>query len=185
RGVPVGFLTLSNSLPSCFRDNHVRVLKILGGLVAHLSFLHQSGRIAAAIDKQATRPDVFSEMPDSCAVILMEFDEPDGYNRRTAVQKGAVRQIRESIRRVLLENESVMFYREKELLVLMPGVDEDALAARVRELRESFKAWQKERHQERGAIRLKLGFSICDGDEELSRMLEVSTMVMRPDEEAG
>ena len=35
RQAPVGFLILSHSLPNFFHDNHIRVLKILGSMVAH------------------------------------------------------------------------------------------------------------------------------------------------------
>jgi hypothetical protein len=184
RETPVGFLILSHSLPSFFQDNHVRVMKILGSLIAHLSFLHERGRMDAVIAGQAPRPEISSMPQDSCAIILMGFDAPDGYGRTMPVKKDAVREIRAHIRHELTERESVMFYGERGLMVLMPGIDGETLSARVRKMREAFHLWQEERRQDRGAIRVNLGFSVCEGDEDLSRMLEVAALMMPPGTEA-
>jgi hypothetical protein len=138
------------------------------------------------------RPDAspvqgVSETPDAYAVVLMGFDTLDVYGRSTPMQKKAVREIRLQIRGALRENESVLFYGEGELLIFMPGVSSESLPARVRSLREAFHSWQADRFEDRRAVRLNLGFSVCEGEEDLSRTLEVASLVMHPetDDEPG
>lgn len=178
---PVGFLMLSHSLPSFFHENHIRVLKILGSLVAHLRFLHQGGRLAApAMPTGAPDPSA-SHAPEVYSVVLMEFDTKDVYGRRQSLQRQSVREIRMSLQGVLEGKESVLFYGEKELFVLMPGVSSEMLPARVRALQEAFSQWQTGRMEERGKILINLGFSTCEGEEDLSRTLEIASVVMHPE----
>jgi len=82
---------------------------------------------------------------------------------------------------VLEGKESVLFYGEKELLVLMPGVSSESLPSRVCSLSEAFRQWRSEQSGEQRNARLNLGFSACDGEEDLSRTLEVASLVMHPE----
>jgi hypothetical protein len=178
---PVGFLVLSHSLPNYFHDNHIRVLKILGSFVAHLRLLHQDDLITPFVQPHALSVQESSEKPDAYAVVLMEFDKLDTYKRRVPLEKEAVREIRMRIRNVLEDKESVLHYRERELLVFMPGISSELLAARVRSLREAFHRWQADRLEYRRDARINLGFSVCEGEEDLARTLEVASLVMHPE----
>jgi hypothetical protein len=180
---PVGFLVLSHSLPNFFKDNHVRVLKIIGSFVAHLKLLHQNGRLLNPMALHRPSDQDSYEKPDAFAVALLEFDTLDAYGRRVHLDKKSVREIRRRIQSALDEKESILFYGDRELLVFMPGISTELLAARVRGLRESFEFWQRDRFEERRNVRINLGFSVCEGDEDLARTLEVASLVTHPDTE--
>ncbi len=178
---PVGFLILSHSLPTFFRDNHIRVLKILGSLVAHLRLLHQGGD---ALPAPPTHPSVeqeSQEKQDIYSVVLLEFDTLNAYGRHVPLDKKIVREIRMRLQNVLEEKEFILFYGERELLVFMPGVSSELLPARIRCLREAFHRWRADRFEHRRNIRINLGFSVCEGEEDLSRTLEVASLVMHPE----
>jgi hypothetical protein len=181
RNSSVGYLILSHSLPSFFHENHIRVLKILGSLVAHLRLLHQGGSILTSSKPPESPNPLLSEKPEAYSVILMEFETQDGYGRSMQLDREAVREIRMRLQRVLEGKESVVFYGERELLVFMPGVSSEMLAGRVRILREAFHQWRSDRAREHGNARINLGFSVCEGEEDLSRTLEVASIVMHPE----
>jgi hypothetical protein len=181
RGAPVGFLVLSHSLPSFFHENHIRVLKILGSFIAHLRLLHQGGGIVPCVGPQTQSVQESPEEPDAYSVVLMEFDTQDNYGRSIPLQKEAIREIRPRLQRALEARESILFYGERDLLVFMPGVTSEHLPARVRGLRDTFRSWQSESANDRSGIRMNLGFSVCEGEEDLSRTLEVASLVMHPD----
>jgi transcriptional regulator with GAF, ATPase, and Fis domain len=178
---PVGYLILSHSLPSYFHENHIRVLKILGSLVAHLRFLHQGGSLLLAPIPASEASQVIPEKPEAYSVVLMEFDTQDIYGRHVPLQRESVREIRLLLQSVLEGKESVLFYGEKELLVFMPGVSSEMLPARIRKLREAFHRWRTDRLEEQRTTRVNLGFSTCEGEEDLSRTLEIASVVMHPE----
>jgi hypothetical protein len=182
-GAPVGFLVLSHSLPSFFHENHIRVLKILGSFIAHLRLLHQGGSIAPSVRPQTPAVQEASEEPDAYSVVLMEFDALDNYGRRIPLHKEGIREIRLQLQRALEARESILFYRERDLLVFMPGVTSEQLPARIRGLREAFRCWQADRAEDQSNTRMNLGFSVCEGEEDLSRTLEVASLVMHPDDD--
>jgi hypothetical protein len=181
RNASVGYLILSHSLPSYFHENHIRVLKILGSLVAHLRFLHQGGGLLLAPIPAPEANQVIPEKPEAYSVVLMEFDSQDVYGRHVPLQREAVREIRMRLQSVLEGKQSVLFYSEKELLVFMPGVSSEMLPARIRKLREAFHQWRADRLEEQRNARINLGFSTCEGEEDLSRTLEIASVVMHPE----
>jgi transcriptional regulator with GAF, ATPase, and Fis domain len=183
RNQPAGFLVLSHSLPSFFHDNHIRVLKILGSLIAHLRLLHLGGRISHPMSPPLPSAQEASERPDVYAVVLMDFDALDTYGRRMPLEKEYIREIRMRIHRILEARETVLFYGEKELLVFMPGVSSESLPGRIRSLREAFHQWRKDRFDKERDARINLGFSVCEGEEDLERTLEVAALVMHPDDD--
>jgi signal transduction protein with GAF and PtsI domain len=183
RNAPVGFLVLSHSLPSYFHDNHVRVLKILGSFIAHLRLLHQGDHILTAAQPQAASSQEGPEESDAYAVILMEFDIQDTYGRWNPLNKEAIRDIRIRLQRLLEPRESILFYGERDLLVIMPGVPSASLPARIRVLRDGFHRWQTDRPADHGKARMNLGFSVCEEDADFSRTLEVASLVMHPESE--
>lgn len=187
RNTPVGFLVLSHSLPGYFHDNHIRVLKILGSFIAHLRLLHQGGRILPSQKSPGSLSEDIQEKTDAYAVVLMEFDAQDTYGRWIPLSRESVRDIRMHMQGSLEARESILFYGERDLLAIMPGVSSDSLPARVRGLRESFHRWQSERLQDQRMARMNLGFSVCEEEEDFARTLEVASLVMHPesDEEPG
>ncbi len=178
---PVGFLVLSHSLPSYFHENHIRVLKILGSLVAHLRFLHKGGSLLIPAAAPSVMPADAQHPPEVYSVALLEFSTEDVYGRKQLLPREAVREIRLRLQSVLEGKESVLFNGERELLVFMPGVSSEILPARVRVLREAFHQWQADRIEERNKIGVNLGFSTCEGEEDLSRTLEIASIVMHPE----
>jgi len=182
-GTSVGFLVLSHSLPKFFQDNHVRVLKIIGSFIAHLKLLHSNGRISRPMIPHTPQIGGESERPDAYAIALLEFDSLDSYGRCTPLDKKSIREIKRQIHRSLAEKESVLFYSEKELMVFMPGITSDLLAERVRHLNDTFNQWREERLEARQHIRINLGFSICEGEEDLAKTLEVASLMAHPDED--
>ncbi|HTY62490.1 MAG TPA: GAF domain-containing protein [Acidobacteriota bacterium] len=180
-GAATGFLVLSHSLPSYFHENHIRVLKILGSFIAHLRLLHQGGGVAPLMTPQARSGEEVDEEADAYSVVLMEFDTQDNYGRRIPLPRETVREIRVRLQRALETRESILFYGERDLLVLMPRVTSEHLPARIRGLREIFRSWQFESREDRANVRMNLGYSVCEGEEDLSRTLEVASLVMHPD----
>jgi hypothetical protein len=177
----VGYLILTHSLPKFFHENHVRVLKILCSLIAHLKLLHQGAEAPANLPYlYSDREDL--EPPDSYAVVLLGFEVQDAFGRRTPLSREAVGEIRARIQNALEGKESVLFYRDKELIVLMPGMSSDSLQQRVRFFREAFLRWKMDRLDDHQNTKISIGFSVCDGEEDLSRTLEVAALVMHPEE---
>jgi hypothetical protein len=181
RNQAIGFLILSHSLPKFFHDNHVRILRILGSYIAHLRFLHQSGAISADGRPRESEDSQSAEEQEANSVVLMSFDTLDSYGRRVPLSKDSVREIRTRIQKALEGRESVHFYRERELMVFMPGVSSDSLPGRIRCLREVFYGWKADRFEAQNTARINLGFSACEGEEELSRTLEIASLVMHPE----
>ncbi len=177
---PAGYLILSHSLPKFFHDNHIRVIRILGSFIAHLRFLHYNGNIPALSEFQTGSYGEAPEASDANAVVLLNFDLLNSSGRRIPLGREPVCEIRTRIRNVLEGKESILFYRDRELMVFLPGVSSDQLPERVRCIREAFYSW-RERREDRKNVRLNLGFSVCEEDEDLSRMLEIASVVMHPE----
>jgi hypothetical protein len=176
-----GFLILAHSLPKFFQDDHIRVLKILCSFIAHLKLLHQGGDEPDNLPHLKTEREDLGQ-PDAYAVVLMGFDTQDGYGRRVPMDKESAGEIRMRLQNALEPKESILFYRERELIVLMPGISGEEIPKRVRCLREAFQQWKKDRHESHPNARISLGFSVCEGDEDLSRTLEMASLVMHPEE---
>ena len=174
-----GFLILSHSLPKFFHDNHIRVIRILGSFVAHLRLLHYNGGIPEFSGPGTCSEEDDSYAPDANAVVLLNFDLPDSGGRRVPLNRDSVCEIRSRIRGVLQDRETILFHRDRELMVFLPGVSSVRLPERVRRIREAFYAWRAVR-EDRKNVCLNLGFSVCEEDEDLSRMLEVASIVMNP-----
>jgi len=177
---PVGVLTLSNSLPHYFKDSHIRTLKILTSMVAHVRLLapepHQATKWAMPETGVPT-----SDHPDSLSIILLDFERTDTFNRSTHLDKDKIRTIKKWLVRSLGPRESMFFNGEHELIMFLPGTTADALPARVVGLRQAFENWKAEQTEKLRAVRLNIGFSTCEEGEDLSKALEVATAVMHPE----
>jgi hypothetical protein len=177
---PAGFLILSHSLPKFFHDNHIRVIRILGSFIAHLRLLHHNGNMPDWSKlKEDSGEEVYDD-PEANAVVLLHFDVSDASGRHVPLNRDSVCEIRSRIRRVLQGKETILFYMDRELMVFLPGVSSDQLPERVRCIREAFYSWRAAR-ADRKNVRLNLGFSVCEEDEDLSRMLEIASVVMHPE----
>lgn len=181
RGTSVGFLVVSHSLPKFFHDNHIRILRILSGMIAHLWLLHIGNKTSAALLPQASPHRDPSEEQDGYSVVLLEFEMRDPFGRRGAPPKDILREIRSRLQNALEGRESILLYGEKELLVLMPGVTSELLPGRVRGLRQAFHIWKVGQAEDRRSISINLGFSVCNGEQDLSRTLEVASLVIHPE----
>jgi len=177
---PAGFLILSHSLPKFFHDNHIRVIRILGSFIAHLRLLHYSGNLPDFSKLEGSSDADVSDETDSNAVVLLGFDLLDPAGRNVPLNRDSVCEIRSRIRSVLKGRESILFYRDRELMVLLPGVSSDMMPERVRCIREAFCSWREGR-EDRKNVGINLGFSVCEEDEDLSRMLEIASVVMHPE----
>ncbi len=174
-----GYLILTHSLPTYFHENHIRVLKILCSLIAHLKLLHLGGDEPVRLPY--LHPDLEDEeKPEAYSVALLSFENQDAFGRRTPLDKESICEIKRRIQNTLEGKESVLFYRDRELIVMMPATSSEDLPKRVRCLREAFHSWRIEDHPN---ARMDLGFSVCEGEEDLSRTLEIASVVMHPETE--
>ena len=143
--------------------------------------LHRGGHLLSASTPQVRAVAEATERSDAYSVVLLEFDSQDAYGRWAPLNKEGIRGIRTQLQSMLEPRESVLFYGERDLLIIMPGVSPEILQARIRKLRESFNAWQTERLDPHRDVRMNLGFSVCEGEEDFSRTLEVASLVMHPE----
>ncbi len=181
RQITVGFLILSHSLPRYFHNNHIRILKILGNIIAHLRLLHLDQK-SEFNNLPSLPPDqIVSEKQDVYSIILLGFETEDELGRRIPLNKQAVREIRNKLRGNLEGKETILFYDEKELLVLLPGVSSELLSTRVRCFKKAFQAWKAGQSKNVHLAYMNLGFSSFEGDEDLTRTLEVSSLAMHPE----
>jgi hypothetical protein len=180
RNTTVGLLVLGNSRARYFSENHIRVLRILAGTVAQLRFLtarRNNGLPALALPQRESAPlaekDVFS-------MVLLDLEERDPYGRTAPVDKGTIDNFRRALQKSLQGRECVFFHDEDVLLVLLPGIPGEALPDRVGMVRASFQQWKAEQGEGMRNVRMNLGYSVSDGEDDLSRTLEIASLVRRP-----
>jgi uncharacterized protein YigA (DUF484 family) len=181
---PVGVLTLSNSLPHYFKDSHIRTLKILTSIVAHMRLLAPDLPQAATWPmREASLPT--SDHPDTLSIILLDFERTDVFGRATPLDKDKIRVIRKWLVRYLGPREAILFNGEHELIIFLPGTTAENLPARVISLREAFENWRAEQAEKPKTVQLSIGFSTCEEGEDLAKALEVATAVMHPELDDG
>jgi hypothetical protein len=175
-GMSDGVLLLSHSIPCYFNDNHLRVLKILASIIAHLMLLTKGNepKLGDEVKPKTADQDVFS-------VVLLSFGRKDSFGRTLAIDRESMRQIRQSLYRALQGNESVLLHRESELLVVLPGTSADLLPSKVCRLRQAFREWKGGPDESCRCATIHLGFSTCEPGDDLSRTLEIASAVMHPD----
>jgi hypothetical protein len=179
-GRPLGAIVLTHSAPAYFRENHLRMLRIVSGLTAHVHLL-TSAIAGTVVVQHRTLPPACE--PESLSVVLLSFENHEFRRGGAPPGNGVLREIRASLAAVLQERESILLHRDRELLVLLPGTGSEMLPARVCGLRQAFRAW-KDRHAAAVAVpAMNAGFATCNSGEDLSRLLEVASAVMLPDTE--
>ncbi len=187
QGKPIGCLILSHSLPSYFKDNHLRVLKILASaiaLIGHLIAEKESGHVSLEMSPVSPADDNSTE---AFSVVLLDFKSIDGFGRALPINKNCVREIRRCLAAALKGKGSVLPHDGEELLVLLPGVSGEHVSAMVRFLQEVFRQWQASQGEGQRCTTMSVGFSTCTGDEDLSSTLELASYALRRsrDEEMG
>ncbi len=177
---PIGALILSNSFPHFFTDNHIRVLKILAIIVAHVRLLTMEMPMApASMNREAGSQS--AEHPDIFSIILLDFARTDTFRRSTSLDKENIRWIRKWLVRRLGPRESVVFNGDHELIMFLPGMTADKIQERVADLRETFKCWRAGQSDRLQGVVMNIGFSTCEEGDDLARTLEVASMVMHPE----
>jgi hypothetical protein len=177
---PIGALILSNSLPHFFKDNHIRVLKILVSIVAHLRLVTMglphasSSLVREACPQSKDDPDIFS-------IILLDFERVDSFKRSRTLDKENIRTIRKWLLLYLGPRESIAFNGDHELIMFLPGTTADRLPARVLGLQDAFQRWRAEQGERLRNVRMNVGFSACEEGDDLARTLEVASILMHPE----
>ena len=176
----VGSLILGHSLPHFFTDNHTRVLKILASTIAHLWLLTSQRAVCVPAQPSSHPQPCGEESEETLSIVLLNF-ESDGPARRLLTDRETIRSIRSPLARTLDGKESILLYDDAELLVLLPGTTAEMLATRTARLREAFEDWKAAQGERAQFIRLNLGFSTCEGGEDLARTLKMASLMMRAD----
>ena len=183
----VGLLVLGHSRGHYFSENHIRVLKILAGMIAHLRYLtsqRDEGSALMDLPQEAPAP---LEDPDIFSIVMMDFEEKDAYGRVIPAEKETINSIRRKLVRTLQGKGSVLFHDDSELLVLFFGISTQTLFDRIGLISATFHQWKEEQGERMRGMRMNLGYSVSEGEDDLSRTLEAASLVRRPimDEEVG
>ncbi len=184
----VGLLVLGHSQPQYFNENHLRVLKILASTIAHLRLLtsRQNGSLSALGHSPEEQPQP-GEENDVFSIVVLDFEERDVYGRVTSLEKSTVNSIRRRLVRALRGIGTVLFHDDAQLLVIFVGGSTELLLDRIALIRQSFREWKEEQGERMHGVCMNLGYSISEGEDDLSRTLEVASLIKRPvvDEELG
>ncbi len=177
---PVGVLILSHSLPRFFNDNHLRVLQILAGIVAHLRLL--TSDLLSRLERSAPAVESLDgEEGGALSLILFDFQWSDSSRRAESLKHEYIDAIRRRFSRFLEPRESILFHRECELIMFLPGVGSEELLSRVSKMRGVFQQWRAGQGERVRSLRMNLGFATCEEGDDLSRTLETASMVMHPE----
>jgi len=179
RGAPAGIMVLSHSLARFFTDNHIRVLRILSSIIAHLKLItggkeRSSPRWVAPVPENQAEREVLS-------VVLFAFETSGANGSNLDLDRETVQSIRRMLSRSLRTEESILLYDDNQLVLLSPGVTSERLPERVRYLQGAFHKWKKSRNDRMKNTRLSLGFATCEEGEDLARILQIASLMTRPD----
>lgn len=179
---PLGALVLSHSLPHFFTQNHARVLKILASTIAHLWLLTVRRDLHAKAQHESLPTLPAEESEQAFSIILLNF-ESNGSARRLLTDREMIRSIRGPLAHTLDGKESILFYDNDGLLVLLPGTPEEQLSERAARLREAFEEWKATQGEKAHRLQLNLGYATCESGEELTRTLDIASQMMRADQD--
>ncbi len=181
--MPVGLLVLGHSYPQRFNEDHIRILRILAGLLAHARRLTAGGRgslEASPVSSGSNRP----ERDGILSLVILELQVPGPVNNYQPMDRDAILSFRRWIDRELASRESVLLYMETELLVLLPGTPNEEVPVRVGKLQRIFEGWRAEQGESASAAKMDVGYSTCRTDEDLASMLEVAAAAMHQEQHA-
>jgi hypothetical protein len=161
-----GLLVAGHSRPRYFTQNHLRVLKILAGFVAHLRFLikgnHQD---VPAVSPEALKPE------DVLSVALADF-QVSLLDRWVAPHLSLLSSLRARFYRAVEGMGSVVFHGDQQLLVLLPGLPTKEMHGMAARLRQEFLKWKSDQNGTLPAVKMNLGYLTCDGEMDLERVLD-------------
>ncbi|MFH1572392.1 MAG: GAF domain-containing protein, partial [Acidobacteriota bacterium] len=120
-GQTAGVLLVSHSLPQYFNENHLRLLKVLAGIIAHSKYLldlrpAKSGTVA---DLQPPVPE--GRPRDAVSIILFSLDDGACRGGSKGPDRELILSLRSRVLQVLEPGDAIMLYDDRELLLLSPG----------------------------------------------------------------
>lgn len=174
---PAGALLAGHSLPRFFNDNHLRLLKILSGIVSHSRYLTDARASSAKNDSH-----VAARCPQSdvIALVLMSFDSECAEHPGRLPDREMLMELRGRLSRHLEPHEVIALYDERQLLMLSPGTPAECVPPRVARLQEAFRAWQSEQTDKLRGLRMSIGYSACEATGDIARTLEIASIMIRP-----
>lgn len=176
-GRPAGALLAGHSLPRFFNDNHLRLLKILAGIVSHSRYLTDTRASRAKDDARAAAR---GPQADVLALVLMNFDPACGEHAGMPLGRETLMELRSRLSHCLEPHEVVVLYDERQLLMLSPGTPAECVPPRVARLQEAFRAWQSERPERQRSLRMSIGYAACEATGDIARMLEIASVMIHP-----
>jgi len=174
---PIGLLVLGHSYPQHFSEDHIRVLRILAGLLAHARRLTASASGSPAVRTLST--EASSPQSDrGLSLAILELQEPGPGGKLVPLEKDLVLEVKRFIARELSGEESALLYRDREILVLLPGLLSEDLPVRIGRLQQAFAQWKASQQDKSAAATMEIGYSTFGADIDLESMLEAASAVM-------
>jgi hypothetical protein len=174
---PVGALLTGHSLPRFFNDNHLRLLKILSGIVSHSRCLTDA---RASCNRDDTRAAARGPQSDVIALVIMSFDSKGAEHAGGSPDRETLMELRSRLTRCLEPHEIIVLYDERQLLMLSPGTPGECIPPRVARLQEAFRAWHAEQPERLRGLRMSIGYSACEATGDIARTLEIASIMIRP-----
>jgi hypothetical protein len=168
---------MAHSIPSSFRDNHFRLLRIVAGIVAHVRLLtsgHHDGGVPTLAPVDGNSSELYS-------VVLVSFENCNGHRNGGPPDPETLRRLRQVLAGALQPYEPVLPHSEKELLALLPGTGAELVSGKVGGLRQAFRAWSAAHENGQRKLRMSLGFCTCRPGDNLSRAVEIASAIMHPE----
>jgi len=184
RGEPVGALVVSHSLPRFFNDNHIRLFKILAGLVSHLKLLTDKREHSCERPKSAAALSPATAEKDVISIMLLNLEIEAADARVRVPDKEAVIGLRGRLNASLDPHEIALLYNDRELLLLFPGTPAEQMPTKARQIGDVFDAWKSHKSDSLQKTRMNLAFASCDGTEDIAKTIEIASLMMHPDPEA-
>jgi len=177
----VGFLILSHSRPHFFDNSKILFLKVLATSLAQAHLTTSAQRETSDFVRPVATTPFAREDHDVLSIIVLDFEIVSPLGQTRSLTRDTLRQIRDNLQAILEGKESLLVQENGELLVLLPGVSDERLFRRVRQLRDAFQQWKIAQNGELHQARLSIGFSTCEQGQNLVEALDVAALMMHPE----
>ena len=177
----VGFLILSHSRPHFFDNSKILFLKVLATSLAQAHLTTSAQRETSDFVRPVATTPFAREDHDVLSIIVLDFEIVSPLGQTSSLTRDTLRQIRDNLQAILEGKESLLVQENGELLVLLPGVSDERLFRRVRQLRDAFQQWKIAQNGELHQARLSIGFSTCEQGQNLVEALDVAALMMHPE----
>jgi len=177
----VGFLILSHSRPHFFDNSKILFLKVLATSLAQAHLTTSAQRETSDFVRPVATTPFAREDHDVLSIIVLDFEIVSPLGQTSSLTRDTLRQIRDNLQAILEGKESLLVQENDELLVLLPGVSDERLFRRVRQLRDAFQQWKIAQNGELHQARLSIGFSTCEQGQNLVEALDVAALMMHPE----